>query len=432
MNRKIAIRFVVGLFTVAALFFGYQFFKNALTVGAFETPVDTTGAVAALQETSQGTKVVVFSASGQKRDLPGSDAQTVDRDFSWSPNGYHLYLSSNRNPLGGKGDKGAFNLFRWKYNEESTEPFSNQRRSQSAPRFGPIGDGKRGVILSGGNVVSFDPITKTGEQIMPPVTKYEANGNQESGAQSGIDTLYSKLGNSFRAAQWTPTMTSMLAVMRRDDGEVFIYHDFTLTEKGEIKPPLGILAGTRVQFDQSSAGKFVIAQQDAAPVDVERPPADWLKDGKLFPNMGGIPLTHMLWYGEWLNGLPKLVPMIPPQPQDKTMSQPAFMDPAISPDGTMFAVVVAQRVSPTSTVPFALLVGPLDATGLAKGNRVATGEVLQPSWSPDSKSIVFIASDGTHRAIVAVNADGTGRRKLADDANYVMPMFSPQSPKKAS
>ena len=98
MNKKVAIRTVLGLLAIAGLFLGYNalqtFFKDWGAAGA----VYSAGVVAALEETSNGLKVVAFAPNGAKKEVPYGDETTRDTDFSWGADGKHVYLSTNRDP----------------------------------------------------------------------------------------------------------------------------------------------------------------------------------------------------------------------------------------------------------------------------------------------------------------------------------------------
>lgn len=432
MNRKIAIRLVLGLIAIAGLFYGFgaikEFAKDPDTAD-----VDTTGVIVALEQTKLGSQVVVFSPNGEKRTIPGTDDTIVDRDFSWSPDGRHIYFSSNRELKGLKDDRGAFNIFRWRYGADQPEQFTKQRRSMSAPVFDPNPKfAASGLVLAGGNVLDFFPREKTSQQVMPPVMDERGTTGEGGGSSGSMENVYSQLGSSFRQAVWTPDHKAMYAVMRRDDGEVLIYHDFQPTAEGRMQAPQGILAGSRVQIATSVTGKMLVTQSDAAAVyaELERLPPDWVKDGKVFPNIGGQRLTHMLWFVdiEPTTGKPKLLPMVPPtaNPNDPKAIIPVFMDPVISPDGTMAAVVIASRPTPNQTVPFGLILMPMAQDGAMKGKPLVQGVIGTPSFTPDGKAILFTRLEGGKQGIYKVNVDGSSLTKISDAANFSNPVMSPQ------
>lgn len=54
---------------------------------------------------------------------------------------------------------------------------------------------------------------------------------------------------------------------------------------------------------------------------------------------------------------------------------------------------------------------------------------LAPSWPPDGRSVAYIAKTGSHADLYAVGRDGTGRRRLTNDADpsdFAPPAWSPR------
>jgi Tol biopolymer transport system component len=47
-----------------------------------------------------------------------------------------------------------------------------------------------------------------------------------------------------------------------------------------------------------------------------------------------------------------------------------------------------------------------------------------PSWSPDSKKIVFWSSDGTNYKIYCIDADGQNQKKLAEGSQPAWQPFA--------
>ena len=432
MNKKLAIRTVLMLLAIAAIFGIYQalqaYFKDFSGFGH----ADSVGAIVALEDTVSGTKAVAFDPNGTKREIPDGSESSRDTDFSWSPDGDFVYLASNRDPSSKTKGSGAFNIFRWKFGADHIETMTDQRRSMSAPRFSKADPPKMGVVIAGGNVLQaqFESSKTTLEQIMPPINKNRVAGSEGEGTSEG-GSIYSKWGNSFRQAFYLPGHTGMLAVMRRDDGEVLVFHDFRMTgDPPQPKRPVGILAGSRIQLDVTDDGRFVVSQQDVTVPDPEQVPKEWLKDGKLFPNLGGTPFHHMIWYGNLdSDGVPHPSPMLPPAP--KPEDEVLFLDPKISPDGKTLVVVLARRPKPNETSPQGLLLIPLAADGAGQPKPMIQGEIAQPSWSPDSTTILFTMMSSGKRSIYTMGADGSAPVKVAGDANYSFPQYSPQIKKKA-
>jgi len=97
------------------------------------------------------------------------------------------------------------------------------------------------------------------------------------------------------------------------------------------------------------------------------------------------------------------------------------LQPAWSADGTRLAYVV-----PTSRDHFELYVADADGSNPRKLTDDSQTE-LQPAWSPDGRQIAFTSGVRSPH-IWAINADGTGRRRLTH-AWDLLPAWSPDGRK---
>jgi TolB protein len=71
-----------------------------------------------------------------------------------------------------------------------------------------------------------------------------------------------------------------------------------------------------------------------------------------------------------------------------------------------------------------------DGSGLRRLTRtVARGFDVFPVWSPDGRKLAFLRLDGDgdiqNEGVYVINADGSGQRKLTDDAELAPPDWSP-------
>ena len=82
------------------------------------------------------------------------------------------------------------------------------------------------------------------------------------------------------------------------------------------------------------------------------------------------------------------------------------LQPQISPDGTRLAFVSNRSGS------FEIYTSNLDGTGVRRNTRLEGPTVAMPSWSPDSRSVVFHAHGQDGIALYVVEADGRSPRRL--------------------
>ena len=97
------------------------------------------------------------------------------------------------------------------------------------------------------------------------------------------------------------------------------------------------------------------------------------------------------------------------------IAQPGAGDPAISPDGTTIAFVNARKIYTLGTDGRDLMV-------IYEGEF----ETGWPSWSPDSKKIIFASQHNGNLDIFTMNLDGTNLVQITEDlAKDQDPVFSP-------
>jgi hypothetical protein len=241
ISRRMLLRFAIGLFALAALFFGYQWWRSYSQDPDLPAKADTKGMIAALLLHEDGAQAVVFEANGELRKSPGYTPGANDKELVWRPDGNRLFFMSDR-------EDQAFHVYRWNLASDAVMRRSFGTRSQSSPTFAPIGAAganDTALLTSGGFVVEFDPVHSAIRQVLPPVGRERAESDE--GAASQFDAIYQKIGTSFRYARWGKDKESVVAVMRReDDTEILVVQDMT-----EAKPPAAIIAGDRVEFDIS-------------------------------------------------------------------------------------------------------------------------------------------------------------------------------------
>ncbi len=417
MQRKLAIRFIIGILAICGLFLGSgllkEFFKDP---GKHE--LNSEGLVLAIENLPKGQRAVFFKPNGEKVESSGYKDGIQDQGVSWAPDGNRAYVSSNR-------EASSFNIYAWDTDANALELRSRGGRSQGVPWYGPS-DAKRldrsGLILSGGFVMEFDVTDQTTRQILPPVTKDRSGSEDGGGAGSSMEALYSAIGTSFKQAFWSANRESIFAVMRREEGEVAVYNPIVFPADGQPHLPRRIFGGKEVQADANGQGVavFVIRNFQFGSPDEEE------AFHKTSP--GKQPFTHAILKISVQNGQPAIEPVVLVPAQQVT-----FMDPAISPDGKGLAIIVGQPGKDgTGMVPQGLYVMPFERGGGSKPVGIIQGDISQPSWSPDGKRLVFIKREDGQSAVYTINLDGTGVKKLSTTGDYSSPKFSPKLAKSSS
>ena len=410
MQKKIAIRLILGLFAIAVLFLGYNKFKEFAKDPNASTARSTAGMIAAIRLESDGARAVAFRANGDMIESPDWKPGMDDQQISWSPTGSRVFMSTNRTGR-------DFNIFAWYPENNIVEQRSTSSRSQSVPWY-PLwaspADEPTGIITSGGFVLSFDPKEQTTRQILPPVAKDRAAG-EEGGASSTLDMMYSQLGTSFREAKWGPAQEMVYALMRRDAGELLILNRL-YAEDARMLVPVPYRAGKEIQFDTTPKGGAVVAIRGFQFPDPENVDPQYIENGKVvLPYKNELSAITI-----GADGTPQAI-MIAIVNDDTNI----FYDPAVSPDGTKVAIVIVQKKGEVVT-PIGLVVMPIAERGAEKGTQLVSGDVSMPSWSPDGKMLTYLKRlPGGNNAVFTINADGTGERQLTDEGDFTSPKFSP-------
>ncbi len=419
MNRKVGIRMVIGLFAIAALYLGYWWFSNYSLDTDGNAKNNTVGMIAAIRNGESGPQAVLFKEDGTEVASNGFNAGNTDREISWSPDGNHIYFSSDR-----AGE--SYNIFRWNPGSNKVEQRSLETgRSQSAPTWGTPDHPSfttDGLIVAGGAVFRYIPKLKRAEQILPPASK-EAALDQEGGRQSAM-AIYEKIGTSFKDARWGPGRQVIFAVMRRDEGEVFVINYMVTGPDGQPIPPIPVIAGDEIQMDVGPDGTAVIAVRNCQFPDPENVPDEYLKDGKPV-----VPYKHGL---EMIRVESDLRPIRAPIVaffDDNVI----FVDPAISPAGDEIAVSVAGIQNGQDIMPKGLALVALKPTTQESPpiqTPILEGPITKPRWSGDGARYVFLKDEaGGKRSVYTADKDGSGESMISTSGDdFDIPSFSPQVP----
>ncbi|HRF58590.1 MAG TPA: hypothetical protein PLH94_01595 [Fimbriimonadaceae bacterium] len=415
MNKKLAIRFAVGIGLIAVLVVAFQWFRSLQ--GDFDFgKADTADWVVAVQRLDEGSQVIVIKPDGAIVAAPDHRAGSSDQEPVWRPDGNRVFFSSNR-------AGGAYEIFRWNPQSGKVEKRSSGSRSKGSLWCGPKGDPQANVdflITAGGFVVQYDPKTGSGRQVLPPTTEERAM-DEEGGSSGQFDSMYRDLGKSFQEAQWGPGRRWIVAKMVRENGdEILVYQGVEpeMTDKGlQIAPPAPIAAGNKIDFDVAPSGEVVVSIQGFRwPTEV---PAEFIKDGKATT--------------PYLNGLIVINPETPGGPKTLnlfiTKERQVLASPRLSPDGKSVAVVAGTVDEQEQFVPASLVVLPVEERGIDRARPLSQGTIYEPSWHPSGTKLVFAKRDSEgKRSLYAIPSDGGTEQNLTGGkGDFANPSFSPQT-----
>ena len=404
INRKSAQRAIIWLFSLAVLILAFQIIRGFKS--DFTAPSKTVGLVAAIKQTENGAKIVVVHPDGKVVDSPGFKEGSNDRDLVWSGDGGFLFFVSDR-------DNGESHVFRWAIDSNKVERRSIDKRTKTAPWFPPSTspEANLALVVSGGNVLEFDPKDGASIQLLPPVTGTASASTEEEGSTGQFDGTYAKIGISFRTAQWTPDKKWIAAVMRREEGgEVLIIQDMTTSAA-----PMIIAAGDRIDFDVNPVSGDVLFLSTGFEFPSNQVPKEFIKDGKVVR-----PFKHFLGIFQPSN---KAVLVVGASDENKN----AFAEPKVSPDGLTIVLTAGPYLGDGSVKPETLIALPFAEKGITSATKLADGTITGPSWGVDSQTIYFsrIGKDG-RRALCQIEKDGSREKSLATDGDFSSPKASPQ------
>jgi len=418
--RKLIVRTLILLVILGTLFGGYQWAQQQK--GDFDlAPAVTADMVAAVQYLPEGQRAVVVKADGSMVENAGYNPGDIDRDLAWKPDGNRLFFVSDRGTDALKKVK-SFNIYRW---NPVTNAAPVQRtvgtRGRSNPAF-PDEPGEdqnqSALITSSGFVLEFDAKEQSTRQVLPPLTRSATVTNAEEGSASTsqFSGAYGSLGNSFRIAKWSRNKRFIFAVMRRDEGEIFIIQDLQ-DKDGIFPPPQPIAAGDRIDFAISPKdGRAFYTVSGFQWPDPAKAPKEYRKG-----NVVTVPYRHAVGIIDPEKGPEGPVGI-------STNDGLAFSAPKISPDGSEIALILG-NYKDGALEGKQLMLTPAKPAGGQASALLVPGEVFEPAWHPNGKSLVYIKRNKAgKRAIFSINKDGTNEKDLTGDkGDFGFPMFSPQS-----
>ena len=413
ISQKLILRTAILLFALALLFFGYRYFEEQH--GDFNRgSSNSAGVIAAIQIKDDGQEAVLIHPGGAITGTKTWKNGVTDRDITWQPDGRFLYFVSDR-------DGGTYHLLRLNPDEDTPDQMTTGSRGRSAPTF--PADSTTDVandllMICGGTVQGFDAKRKITPQLLPPATANITQATEEGagGSEAEFQALYGNLGTAFRYARYCKSNRYIAAIMEREGGEVLILQDLTQKD-GKVVPPISVAAGDHIDFDVNPKdGSVVFAVLNYKLVDPEHAPKDLVHNGQLM-----LPFKHAVGVAD----PDKRAFVIVGASKDDRI---CFASPAISPDGASVLVTAGSFDKSTQTiVPKILFSAPIQNEGFQSGSRLISGEIYEPSWSPDGSKIVFAMRANGKRDIYTAAKDGSSPTNLtAGKGDFLTPKFSGQ------
>ncbi|MFM9874722.1 MAG: hypothetical protein ACKVQS_14800, partial [Fimbriimonadaceae bacterium] len=389
---------------------GFQYFKNIADDPDFGD-FKSAGYILAIERIGSSGKAVLFDDTGKRIDAPKPQkTEYDDREVSWSVDGQRIFISSNR-------DSNAYSVYRWNPDKNKMERRSAGSMSQGAPWFGPYDDPdakKYGLIQSGGQILALEIRTGATGTVLPPSAERVTTEGEGSTANMEV---YNNFGESFIKARFAGGRNRILGVMRNDEGNTVIFQPVGLDQNGQALRPREIYRAKRADIEVDRQGVAVVMLAGFQfPPNAEIPP-EFVKNGKVTPPFEDA--IFKVSIGE------DLTPKVEPVAFIPSTAAETFINCAVSPDGSMIAVVVGTKLESGGYEARGMVVMPFEAQGNNKMRPIIQGAVSSPSWSPDGSKLTYLKTVGSDTDVYRSNADGSSEIKLTNGGNWATPQFSP-------
>lgn len=382
-------------------------------------PGKSAGLIAAVETTPDGSKIVLISPDGTIKDVPGHQSGKRDIDPQWRSDGQRLFFTSDR-------EENTFHIFRFRPEAGESERRSLGSNSRSTPIFGPAGHPKAnedGIITSRGQVLEYQPRDGTTYQLLPPQTMgaaAEADGS--GGTVDAFSAIYSRIGTSFKSARYGKDRALVVAVMRREEGEVLVVQSLEqVTDPGtgqkRIPRPIPVIAGASVDFDIAPSGEIFATVLDFQWVDGNTIPEEFIKNGR-----ATVPYRHgmIMFDPSAENGG---VAVLFQSEDDAT----AVSSPRVSPDGKTLLWVMGEVGEGDAFEPKSLFIAGLPPGVGGQPTQIATGPIREPAWYPSSDQVLFVQSQDRQSALFRLPiTGGEPTRVTPEGRSFRSPTVSPQ------
>lgn len=418
-NQKLLLRSAIGLFVLAAFFYGFQWFKNwnaDLDLGVSNTK----GWIAALEYVPGGTRAAVIRADGTILRSPSYVQGAADRDVTWRPDGNRIYFASDRE------DK-SYNIYRWNLDKGLVDRRTLGKLSKMAPAFPeglPAKDNLNPLIVYGGMAWELDPANGEATQVYPP--KQGKNEPKELRDET-TDQTGSGLGSSgdahVRQARYFGGMTWVAVISKTESGG-----DLLRVQKldAEEKKQSGTLAaGDRIFMDvDPKSGRLFFSVLGFQWPDPNNIPPEFIVKG-----VAKKPFQHYLWFFDPATGRVGHVPIAA-----STSDQSCFSQIAVSPDGAELAVTVGPYRGNGDFETRGIFLMPAQEGAAAHAIKIfppveggADFMITSLSWSPSGHQLAFGEAKKDGRVIAVVDDDGRNFKELTKgQGSFGLPKYSPQ------
>jgi dipeptidyl aminopeptidase/acylaminoacyl peptidase len=409
--RSIGLVAIVGLLAAGA----FWWTRQPQDVPVFDVPpVNSAGFIAAIQEKEGTDRLVAISPSGEIREASG-DADVVDSELAWKPDGKRIVFVSNRS------EDGSPQIFEWKPDREN-RPF--MLTPTGASRQNPVWNAKATEILytSRGDVFALQYPSRQTVRVMPPSDAPDFEHGEDGGESdhSGhqhdiIAQAWESISKALEGEAFTKGFVSadgkqFAGIYSTSRGKAFVMQNLVPEDEHEAAARVP-LAGDDIQISlHPTEPKCVVAVTNFRyPILSLVPKEKRNADGTVKRDfVNGIFLAN-LETGE-------LTPIF------VSVDGKQLMDsPALSPDGSQLLLVFKSRAG-GGYVASDLIAVPADGGGVARARPLARGPISQPSWSADGSRVAFVR-DGD---IFTVSAEAGDERNVTHGkGKFSSPQFSP-------
>ncbi len=430
MNQRVLLRTAVILLVIA-LSIGMISYINGLGKDIDWAHGESVGMIAALKLNDSGNQLVVIDSNGKLIEVPGYQRDDIDREPVWRPDGERLFFASDRKDAKSQNNSSEkfIQIYRWRPGSDAVERRSVGGRPKGTPWFGPSGVeniNKSALMTSSGTVIEYLPENGNTFQILPPPSGSAAqSGGDESGVTSAMDAIYSRLGKSFRKARYGPNRDSVVAIMRREQGETVVYQSMIPindpTGKVALPRPVVIATGQQLEFDIMNDGKIFVSVVGLSLNENEEIPEQFIKNGKVT-----LPYENSMFIFDPKN--PENPPSFVFVSKER---KSALINPIVSPNGETLLVTEASIDENGAITPKILRLLTLPLSESTRSVVLTQGKVFEASFTPQNDRILYVKNEKGFRGIYMNDFSGTSEKLISPNGeNFASPAMSPQVSKK--